>query len=269
MAQIKYGFIGAGNMGGALARAVRKAVPSGGQLIVADKAAARAEGLARALDCKNGTNKDVAANAEYIFLGVKPQMLRDLIEEIKPVLAVRNDRFLLVSMVAGVSIADLTALFGAAYPVIRIMPNTPVAIGEGMIEYAVSDQVFMDEISEFSEALRHAGKLDRLDENLINAATAVAGSGPAFVYLFAEALADGAVECGLPRAKAMEYAARTLRGAAEMILSSEKHPGELKDDVCSPGGTTIAGVHALENAGFRGAVMNAVTAAFEKSKKIE
>ena len=268
MAQLKYGFIGTGNMGGALARAVGKAV-SGDCMIVADKAEVKAEAMARSLHCQHGTNKDAAAKAQFLFLGVKPQILPALIEEIRPVLAVRNDRFVIVTMAAGVTVARLHELLGAKYPVIRIMPNTPVAVGEGMIEYTVSDDVFMDEISEFAEALRHAGKLDRLEEKLIDAATALAGSGPAFVYLFAESLADGAVACGLPREKAMEYAARTIKGAAAMMLSSEKHPGELKDEVCSPGGTTIAGVKALEKGAFRGTVMEAVTAAYEKAKRLK
>ena len=268
MAELKYGFIGTGNMGGALARAVAKAV-SGDNMIVADKAAAKAEATSRALHCLAGTNKDAAAKAEFLFLGVKPQVLPALIEEIRPVLAVRNDRFILVSMAAGVTIERLFELLGARYPVIRIMPNTPVTVGEGMIEYTASDDVFLDEINTFSEAMRYAGKLDRVDEKLMDAATALAGSGPAFVYLFAESLADGAVACGLPRDKAIEYAARTIKGAAAMLLSSEKHPGELKDDVCSPGGTTIEGVYALEKGGFRGTVMDAVVAAYEKAKALK
>ena len=114
--------------------------------------------------------------------------------------------------------------------------------------------------------MRNAGVLDRVDESLIDAASALSGCGPAYVYMFANALADGAVECGLPRDKAARYAAQTLVGSARLILESEKHPEQLKDEVCSPGGTTIAGVHALENAGFRGAVMDAVKAAFDKTK---
>ena len=268
MAQIKFGFIGTGNMGGALARAVGKAV-SGNNMMVADKTVARAEATARALHCLSATNKEVAAKAEYLFLGVKPQVLPALIEEIRPVLAERSDRYILVSMAAGVTINRLYEMLGARCPVIRIMPNTPVAAGEGMIEYATSDDVYMDEINDFSEGLRYAGKLDRLDEKLMDAATALAGSGPAFVYLFAESLADGAVACGLPRDKANEYAARTIKGAAAMLVSSERHPGELKDEVCSPGGTTIEGIYALENGGFRGTVMRAVMSAYEKAKRLK
>ena len=265
MAEFKFGFIGTGNMGGALARAVGKTVP-GEDMIVADKDTAKAAATAEEIGCGFGTNKDAAAKAKYLFLGVKPQILPALVEEIKPVLAGREDRFVLVSMAAGVTVARLHEMLGKEYPVIRIMPNTPVSVGEGMIEYAASKGVTPDETDEFCAALSGAGKLDRLDEKLMDAATALAGSGPAFVYLFAEALADGGVACGLPRDKAMEYAARTLKGSAAMLVSSERHPGELKDAVCSPGGTTIEGVHVLENGAFRGTVMEAVIAAYKRAR---
>lgn len=265
MAEVKFGFIGTGNMGGALARAVRKTVP-GHEMLLADSMAAKAQSLAAELNCKAADNKTVAAGAKFIFLGVKPQMMKDLLESIAEVLAERTDRFVLVAMAAGLKIEDYGKMLGAEYPVIRIMPNTPVSIGEGVVLYDASPDVFMDEITDFSNCMRHAGLLDRLDEGLIDAASAVSGCGPAFVYIFAEALADGAVECGLPRIKALEYAAQTLLGSAKLLLESGKHPGALKDEVCSPGGTTIAGVHSLESKGFRGAVMSAVKAAYDKTK---
>lgn len=268
MAEFKFGFIGTGNMGGALARAVGRSIP-GDSIIVADKDTEKAEAMAKDLGCKYGKNIDAAEKAQYLFLGVKPQILPVLIEEIKPVLANRQDRFVLVSMAAGVTIARLYELLESEYPVIRIMPNTPVLVGEGMIEYAVSKGVTAGETDEFLAALSGAGTLDRVDEKLMDAATALAGSGPAFVYLFAEALADGGVACGLPRDKATQYAARTLKGAATMLVSSDKHPGELKDAVCSPGGTTIEGVHVLENGAFRGTVMEAVIAAYNRAKELK
>ena len=196
-------------------------------------------------------------------------MMKPMLDGIKESLAERTDRFVLITMAAGLTINSINEMLGAKYPIIRIMPNTPVDIGEGVVPYAVSEGVFMDEITEFSNCMRNVGILDRLDESLIDAACAVSGCGPAFVYMFAQALADGAVECGLPRDKAARYAAQTLVGSARLILESEKHPEQLKDEVCSPGGTTIAGVHALENAGFRGAVMDAVKAAFDKTKGIK
>ena len=267
MSNIKFGFIGAGNMGGALARAVALAVGSE-NVAVADKSLKTAQLLAEELKCSFCENNQIASNSKYIFLGVKPQVLPQVLEHLKPVLEKRNDRFILVTMAAGVKLSFFNDIFGKEYPIIRIMPNTPVSKGKGMIQYCENDAVFMDEINEFCDALKLAGRVDRLDEKLIDAASAVSGCGPAFAYLFAEALADAGVECGLPRNKALEYAGQMLSGAAELLLTTGKHPGVLKDEVCSPGGTTIAGVHALEDAGFRGAVMGAVKAAFDKTKEL-
>ena len=268
MAEVKFGFIGTGNMGSALVRALRKTVP-GHEVVLSNRTALKAQTLAKELNCRAADNKTVAKEAQYIFLGVKPQMMKAMLDGIADSLAARTDRFLLVTMAAGLKMDSINEMLGAKYPIIRIMPNTPVAIGEGVVPYAVSEDVFMDEVTEFSNCMRNVGVLDRVDERLIDAASALSGCGPAFVYMFANALADGAVECGLPRDKAARYAAQTLVGSAMLILESEKHPEQLKDEVCSPGGTTIAGVHALENAGFRGAVMDAVKAAFDKTKGIK
>ena len=267
MSEVKFGFIGTGNMGAALARALRKTVP-GHEVLLSNRTAVKAQTLAAELNCRAADNKTVAGQAKYVFLGVKPQMMKEMLDGIKETLSARTDRFVLVTMAAGIKIDSINEMLGAKYPVIRIMPNTPVAIGEGVVLYSASEDVFMDEITDFSNCMRNVGILDRLDENLIDAACAVSGCGPAFVYMFAQALADGAVECGLPRAKAARYAAQTLIGSARLILESEKHPEQLKDEVCSPGGTTIAGVHALEKDGFRGAVMDAVKSAFDKTKGI-
>ncbi len=267
MSKYKFGFIGCGNMGGSLAKAIAKNVGSS-SICLADKAEIKAQVLANELRCSFGNTVEVANNSEFIFLGVKPQVMKSALEEIAPVLALRSDRFVLVSMAAGVKIEEITAMLGAGYPIIRIMPNTPVSVNKGMILYAHNKNVFMDEIGEFVKALSLAGRLDNLDESLIDAATAVSGCGPAFVYMFAESLADAGVECGLPRQKALEYAAQTLSGAAELLLSSGKHPAILKDEVCSPAGSTVAGVHALESNGFRGAVMEGVISAFNKTKKL-
>lgn len=267
MSSVKFGFIGAGNMGGALARAVCRAVGSE-EVLLADKAAVKAQTLANELKCSCGDTATVAKAAKFIFLGVKPQVMKDALTEISPLLKERNDRYILVTMAAGVEISSIKDMLGFDCPIIRIMPNTPVAAGKGMILYTYNSNVFMDEVGEFCEGLKLAGRLDRLDEKLIDAASAVSGCGPAFVYLFAEALSDAGVECGLPRNKATEYAAQTLAGAAELLLSTGKHPAQLKDEVCSPGGSTIAGVHALEDNGFRAAVINAVNAAYSRTKEL-
>lgn len=264
----KIGFIGTGNMGSALARAVRKSVAPD-QLLLADYSETKALALARELGCKSADNKTIAAEANFIFLGVKPQNIELVLAGIAPILAARNDRFVLVTMAVGIPLSKYNNILGRQYPVIRIMPNTPVSVGEGVILYTPNDSVYVDEITDFCEILKFAGLVDRIDENLIDAASALSGCGPAFVYMFAEALADGGVECGLPRTKALEYAAKTIGGAAKLMSVSGKHPAQLKDDVCSPGGTTIAGVHTLENSSFRAAAMGAVKSAFDKTKSIK
>ena len=266
--KIKFGFIGCGNMGGALAQAVAKTV-NPFEIALCDANIEKAAALAESLGCGVALLEQVARDCEYIFLGVKPQGFEGLFKEIAPILQKRTDRFVLISMAAGISIAAVEKMCGMKAPIIRIMPNTPVSVGEGMILYSLNDAVEEAEYNTFLHALSKAGKLDEIAEDKIDAASALSGCGPAFVYLFAEALADGAVECGLQRDKANLYAAQTLLGAATLLLESGKHPGELKDAVCSPGGTTIAGVHALEQNSFRSAAMSAVTAAYEKTLKLK
>ena len=263
---MKFGFIGTGNMGGALCAAVCKAV--GGENVgAADFFRDKAEAFCTENGCILSDNAELAANAEYLFLGVKPQMMADMLSGIGSVLAARKERIVLVSMAAGLSIDTIRTMAGGEYPVIRIMPNTSVRVGEGMIEYCACG-VEPEEIETFVSAMRFAGRLDAIPENLIDAASAVAGCGPAFAYLFMEALADGAVECGLPRQKAQIYTAQMLLGAAKLVLESGEHTGKLKDDVCSPGGTTIAGVHALEDGAFRASVMNAVVRAYKRTLEL-
>lgn len=259
-----FGFLGVGNMGGALARAVaRRVEPS--QMVLANRTEEKARALARELGCRAASVEEAAKSCTFLFLGVKPQMMEELMAQIAPVLALRKDRFVLVSMAAGLTMARVQEMAGAEYPVIRIMPNTPVSVGEGIIQYD-SLAVTEEELSAFTDALIHGGLLDPLPEKLIDAGSAVAGCGPAFADLFMEALADGAVACGLPRGKAQHYAAQMLLGAARLALESGSHPGQLKDAVCSPGGSTIAGVKALEDRAFRAACMEAVEAAYEKNK---
>ena len=263
-----FGFIGTGSMGGALARAARRRL-EGGQILLANRTEAKAAALAKELGASLSNNRTIAGNADYVFLGVKPQMMRDLLAEIGPELRIRKDRFVLVSMAAGRSVADIQAMAGGDYPVLRIMPNTPCSIGEGMVLYTPGPGVTEAEVQVFLESMAGAGRFSPIPEKQMDAGSAVAGCGPAFVDLFVEALADGGVACGLPRAQALEFAAQMVLGAARLILESGKHPGELKDAVCSPGGSTIQGVRRLEEAGFRGAVMGAVIAAFEKNVNLK
>ncbi len=262
-----FGFIGCGNMGGALATAVAKTV-TGRNVLLTDSDSKKAEALAYQLSATVADLKTTVASADFLFLGVKPQGFAALFETLAPMLQ-KKKTTVLVSMAAGVSIGAIEQLAGASLPIIRIMPNTPVSVGEGMILYTANAGVTEDTMNTFLLAMQEAGRLDRIDEAKIDAASALSGCGPAFVYLFAEGLADGAVECGLARDKANLYAAQTLLGAAKLLLTSGKHPGELKDAVCSPGGTTIAGVHALEENAFRAGSMSAVTAAYEKTLQLK
>ena len=262
-----FGFIGTGNMGGALAKAAA-AILAPEEILLSNRTFAKAEALASQLGCKAVSVEETAAKSMYIFLGVKPQMMAGLLGDIAPILAKRGDRFILVSMAAGLSMADIQAMAEKNYPVIRIMPNTPVAVGGGVTLYDATEDVEEAELAEFCRGLSAGGKLDRLPEKLIDAGSSLAGCGPAFACLFMEALADGAVACGLPRAKAMEYAALTLQGTAKLLLETGDHPGALKDAVCSPGGSTIAGVRALEQGGRRAAAMNAVEAAYRRTKEL-
>ncbi len=248
-------------MGGALARAVSKVLST--NIYICDYNEEKAEAFAKEIGAKKSDSITIAKECDFIFLGVKPNVLPSVLDGIKENIGSGT----LVSMAAGVKIEKITANVGNL-PVIRIMPNTPVAVGMGMISFCKSDAVSEDISEGFKAIMAEAGTLLEIDEKLIDAATAVAGCGPAFVYMFAEAIADGGVQCGLPRDKALIMAAETLKGSAEMILKTGKHPGELKDNVCSPGGSTIEGVHALECGSFRADVSGAVIASYEKTKKL-
>jgi len=260
------GFIGTGNMGGALARAAAKVLP-GEDIILSDGHFETASKLAAELGCQAQSVAAVAENAHLIWLGVKPQVIGSVLQDIAPILKKRRD-FVLVSMAAGVSISQIQTLAGGAYPVIRIMPNIPVKAGGGVILYDATENVSAEALEAFCRSMSCAGLVDRLPEKLIDAGSALSGCGPAFVSIFAEALADGAVACGLSRCAANTYAAQTLLGTAQYLLQTGEHPAALKDAVCSPGGSTIAGVKALEDGGFRAAVMEAVCAAYEKTRNL-
>jgi pyrroline-5-carboxylate reductase len=263
----KIGFLGCGNMGGALARAALKA-EGAENIFVYDVDTKKIKAFADEYDVNVADAEYIVTNCDYIFLGVKPQMLKSLFEKIAPLIEERTTDFVLVSMAAGVSTASIGAMAQVDCPIIRIMPNMPVSVGEGMILYTVNDFVSKEDVDGFLKAMKYAGTLDKIDEDKIDAASCVSGCGPAYVFMFCEALADGAVECGLPRDKALVYAAETLRGASELALASNKHPEELKDAVCSPGGSTIAGVAALEEGAFRSSLISAVEAAYKRTLEL-
>ena len=259
----KFGFIGIGNMGGAIASAVAKVVAPE-EILVAAKHRERAAAFAAGLGCTAADNRIVAQQAKFVVLGVKPQFMEEVLRELRPILSGRRD-VVLVTMAAGLTMANIETMAGGKFPVIRIMPNTPAQIGEGVIVYDANERVKESDLAEFLTALAPAGMLDRLPEKLIDVGSALAGSGPAYVSMFMEALADGAVTCGLPRDKALQYAAQTLIGTAQLMLQTGKHPGQMKDAVCSTGGSTIVGVGELEKGGMRGTVMEAVIATYRKN----
>ena len=259
---MKYGFLGCGNMGGAIARAVSQSTKD---ILIADHSG-RARALAAELGIGYGDNASIANSCERIFLAVKPHMMAEVLKPLQPLLEERKP--LLITMAAGLEIRQIQQMAGCSLPIIRIMPNTPAMIGKGLTQYCCNDLVSREVLADFLEDMRYSGRMDALEERLIDAASALSGCGPAYMYLFLEALADGAVACGIPRAKAMEYAAATMVGAAEMVLTTGKHPGALKDAVCSPGGSTIAGVRALEQHGFRAAAMDCVIAAYERNRQL-
>ena len=261
------GFIGTGSMGSAVARA---AAASGlaQTILLSNRTAAKAQALAGQLPgAALSSNEEVARTAQLIFLGVKPQMMQLMLDPLAPILRQREDHFILVTMAAGLSCGRIRDMAGTDCPVVRIMPNTPAAIGAGVVQYCGLG-VTAEELDSFAALIAPAGLVDPVPEGLIDAASALSGCGPAFAYLFLEALADGGVACGLPRDKALVYAAQTLAGSARMVLESGTHPGALKDAVCSPGGTTIQGVRTLEQGGFRAAAIDAVIAAYEKTLQL-
>jgi pyrroline-5-carboxylate reductase len=270
--------IGSGNMGGALMRGAAGII-GGGNIRFTDVDRPKAEAAAKALGAAAyASNTEAVKKGDFIFLAVKPQGLGGVLKEIAPALRERlaetGNPPILVSMAAGWPIEKIRSALGMAPPsvpvppVVRIMPNTPALISRGVIAFTPSAEVPEEKLGELEKILAGAGMVDRVEEKYLDAVTGLSGSGPAFVYLFIEALADGGVRSGLDRDKALRYAAQTVLGAAAMVLETGRHPGELKDMVTSPAGTTIAGVAALEAGAFRGTVMAAVDAAWKRSREM-
>ena len=263
MKDIKVGFIGGGNMGGALASAAIKAL-GGENVLLVDRNEESTNALAQKMGATPSTQAEIAKACRLIFLAVKPNVIPSVAESLAAMLEGREDEYAVVSIAAGVTLDSLSEMLGEKTHIIRMMPNTSVAVGEGMIVY--DHRASDSNVEAFRLAMSLAGRVSPIAERLIDAATAVMGCGPAFAYQFAEALADGGVACGLTRPEAQIYAAQMMLGAAKMMLETGKHPGELKDAVCSPGGSTIEGVRTLEANGLRSSVIEAVVASYEKNK---
>lgn len=263
---MRIGFIGAGNMAQAIIGGVLGAGTIKKEEIIASAATQgtiekvqKEFGIHTTLD-----NKEVA-KAEILFLAVKPVYCQQVIEEIKDVV---SEQQLIVSIAAGKTMAWLEDAFGGKKKIIRTMPNTPALVGEGITAVCPNDNVTEKELQSVCVILESFGKAEVIKEAMMDAVVAVSGSSPAYVFLFIEAMADAAVAEGMPRAQAYQFAAQSVLGSAKMVLETGKHPGELKDMVCSPAGTTIEAVRVLEQEGFRSSVMNCMKACADKSRNM-
>ena len=265
MEKMKVGCIGIGVMGSALMEAVIKTVDPA-QVSVFDPDSLKTEAFCQKTGASVApSNRDIASTSDFVFLAVKPQYLPPVLEDIAKSL---KPETVVVSMAAGVKIEMLKKYLGGHPNIIRIMPNTPAAVGLAMIAVSPDSGVNPADVDEFRRVISKAGLSEIVAESQMDAVTAISGSGPAYAYLFVEALSDAAVKMGMPRAQAIKFSAQTLKGAAEMVLSTGTHPAALKDGVCSPAGTTIAAVAKLEENGFRHAIIDAALAAWERSKEL-
>lgn len=260
------GFIGAGNMGSALAKATAKAEKF--EILISDNNTDKANALAETVNGSVVTNNKLAASADYIFLGVKPQVLSAVLDGISDTLKSRTTPVVLLTMAAGMTINSVTKMSGGNYPVIRIMPNTPAQIGKGLILYCHSDNVTSEQLTDFLAMIEHAGLAEPIEESLIDAGCAVSGCGPAFVYMFIEALAKGGEKAGLPYNTALKLAAKTVSGAGEMVLTTGNTPEALCNAVCSPNGSTIEGVNHLKTTDFEKDVMDTVLASYRRTVEL-
>jgi len=263
----KTAIIGGGNMGEALLKGLIASGADPARFVVSDPTESRRRHLADTHGvATTASNADAVREADIVVFAVKPGQLPEVIGEVRDLL--ESSRPLIVSVAAGVSIAAILSFTGSSARVIRVMPNTPALVGEGMSVLSAGGSASRDDLSRVMEMFSGIGRAIVLDERLMDAVTGLSGSGPAYVFLFIEALADGGVRNGIPREQALLLARQTVLGAAKLADSTGEHPGVLKDRVASPGGTTIEGIAALEQAGFRNAVIHAVTAATRKSREL-
>ncbi|KAI5682738.1 hypothetical protein M9H77_03966 [Catharanthus roseus] len=259
------GFIGAGKMAESIARGIVKSgILPAYRIGTAHKRVERRSAFQSFGVSVVDNNHQVVEDSDVIVLSVKPQIVKGVALELRPLL---SEKHLLVSVVAGVKLKDLQEWTGHSR-FVRVMPNTPAAVGQAASVITLGASATEMDGELVSRLFGAIGKVWKADEKLFDAITGLSGSGPAYIYLAIEALADGGVAAGLPRDLALGLASQTVLGAASMAIDVGKHPGQLKDDVTSPAGTTIAGIHELEKAGFRGILMNAVVAAAQRSKDL-
>lgn len=264
---IAMGFLGAGQMATALAKGWLEAgLLDAAQCVASDPHPAARAAFTAATGIRCGeSNIDVLDSCDVIVLAVKPQMMPALLTEIRPALTPKP---LIVSIAAGITLCQLAEGLSESTRIVRVMPNTPALVGMSATAFAVNARTTTGDVVLVTKLFQSIGVAFPVAEKLLDAVTGLSGSGPAYVYVMIEALADGGVLAGLPRDVAQQLAAQTVLGSAQMVLTTGRHPGALKDAVASPGGTTIAGLHALERAGFRGAVMDAVLAAAHRAEEL-
>lgn len=261
------GFIGLGNMARAMIKGMLdKGIAAPSEIIGSAKTRETRVKMEEEFGIKTEAHNDkVAFLADIIILAIKPQFFEEVLPEIRE--ALLGDK-LIISIAAGKTMADIEKLFGKKLKLIRCMPNTPALVGEGCSGVCRNELVSDEEMARCMRLMGSFGLAEEVPEKLIDAVAGVSGCSPAYVFLFMEALADGAVAAGMPRKQAYTFAAQAVMGSAKLMLETGKHPGELKDMVCSPAGTTIEGVRILEEKGVRGAVMDAVKATVEKAKNM-
>lgn len=261
------GFIGCGKMAQAMIQGIISSqVASPQQIIVSAKTEETLRIVEKHYEIRTTLhNKVVAANVDYLFIAVKPNLYAEVINEIKEV--VKEDT-IIITIAAGITLDYVQKQFERQIKTVRSMPNTPSLVGEGMSALCVNSLVTPEDLTGIVRLFEGFGKAEVIEEQLMDAIPAVSGSSPAYAYLFIEALADGAVMQGIPRKKAYILAAQALLGAAKMVLETEKHPGELKDDVCTPGGSTIQAIATLEKKGFRASIIAAMESCTQKSKEL-
>lgn len=264
---MKIGFIGTGNMASAImGGAIKKGVVTPEDMIGADVSAPGREKVRTQFGIQvTADNKEVVQNADVVFLSVKPQFYGEVISGIKD--EFRREQ-IIITIAPGKTLAWLKEQFGRDVKLVRCMPNTPALVGEGMTAACPNELISDEDLDTVKKILGSFSYVEIVPERLMDTVTAVSGSSPAFVFLFIEAMADSAVCCGMPREQAYKFAAQAVLGSAKMVMETGKHPGELKDMVCSPAGTTIGGVRVLEQAGFRSAVFEAVKEAEEISRSL-
>lgn len=262
----KIGFIGCGNMASAMIGGiVKKGVLKPEEVIASNRSSGKLEAIKEEYGiCTTLDNTEVAREAEIIVLAVKPFFYEDVIKEIKK--EVKKSQ-IIVTITVGFDMERITYLFGQELKIFHTMPNTPALVGEGITAISYNEEVTKEDIEQVRYIFGGFGKTEIISEDQMDAFVAVGGSSPAYVYMFIEAMADQAVSEGIPRAQAYRFAAQAVKGAAEMVLETGKHPGELKDMVCSPKGTTIEAVMELEKRGFRSSIMEAMKACVKKCKE--